>query len=216
MFKKVRKLAQTKIVGAVIFWAMRLYSATFRLKIENESEWLDYLKRGGRVLLCFWHQHLFIAVQLIPRYKKYQPGVMISKSLDGDIATRIVETAGAFSVRGSSSRDGSTALKEMISRIKNYRLAAHILDGPRGPAGIVKDGAIVIAHGADAVIVPACVRADRAWYMRSWDRFMIPKPFARVTVRFYPKIILSPLKDKDDFENQRKSLEKIMQPYLHF
>jgi lysophospholipid acyltransferase (LPLAT)-like uncharacterized protein len=216
MLKKVREIAQTKIVGAVLYWAIRLYSATFRLKIENEAEWLDYLKQGGRVLICFWHQHLFIAVGMLSRYKKYHPSVMVSKSLDGDIATRIVETAGGFSVRGSSSRGGRAALKEIISRINKYRLAGHILDGPQGPAGIIKDGVITMAHGADAAIVPLCVKANRAWYLQSWDRFMIPKPFARVTARFYFKIILPPIKAEGDFENQRKSLEKIMQPYLHF
>jgi len=215
MLKEVRKLAQTKIAGVVLYWAMRLYSAMFRLKIENESQWLDYLEQGGKVLLCLWHQHLFMAVWLLPRYKKYQLGVMVSKSLDGDIATRIIETAGSFSVRGSSSRGGGGALKEIISRMKQYRLAAHVLDGPRGPAGIVKDGAITIAHGADAAIVPFGMRADRAWYLKSWDRFMIPKPFAHVTIIFYPKIKLPPLKAEKDFEDQRKSLEKMMQPYLY-
>ncbi|OGP89359.1 MAG: hypothetical protein A2031_06985 [Deltaproteobacteria bacterium RBG_19FT_COMBO_43_11] len=215
MFKEVRKLAQTKIVGVVLYWAIRLYAVTFRMKIENESAWLDYLEQGGKALICFWHQHLFIAVWLLSRYKKYQPSVMISKSLDGDIATRIVETAGGFSVRGSSSRGGRAALKEIISRIKQYRLAGHIMDGPQGPAGIVKDGAISMAHGADAAIVPLCVKADLAWYLHSWDRFMIPKPFTRVTVYFYPKIILPSLKAEEDFEKQRKSLEKMMQPYLY-
>lgn len=215
MFKEVRKLAQTKIIGAVFYGVIRLYSVAFRIKIENESKWLDYLKQGGKVLICFWHQHLFIAVWLLSRYKKYHPSVMVSKSLDGDIATRIVEAAGGFSVRGSSSRGGRAALKEIISRIKQYRLAGHILDGPQGPAGIVKDGAISMAHGADAAIVPLCVKANRAWYLKSWDRFMIPKPFARVTVDFYPKIILPPLKNEEDFEKQRKSLEKMMQPILH-
>jgi lysophospholipid acyltransferase (LPLAT)-like uncharacterized protein len=216
MFKKLRQLARTKLAGTVLYWAIRLYAVMFRVKIINESNWLDYLEQGGKVLICLWHQHLFIAVWLLPRYKKYQPSIMISKSLDGDIATRIVETAGGFSVRGSSSRGGGTALKGMISRMKQYQLAAHVLDGPRGPAGIVKDGIITLAHGADAAIVPLCVRADRAWYMKSWDRFMIPKPFACVTVRFYPKIILPPLKTEEAFENQRESLEKMMQPHLHF
>ena len=74
---------------------------------------------------------------------------------------------------------------------------------------------IAIAHGADAVIVPAVVIADRAWYLRSWDRFMIPKPFARVTIKFFPKIELPPVMDKAEYENQRKKLGEIMRPYLH-
>jgi lysophospholipid acyltransferase (LPLAT)-like uncharacterized protein len=102
----------------------------------------------------------------------------------------------------------------MIHRLRDYRLAAHIIDGPRGPAGVVKLGAIAIAHGAGAVIVPGIITADRAWYLGSWDRFMIPKPFARVTVKYLPVIELPPVMDKAGLENQRKKLEVMMQPYL--
>jgi lysophospholipid acyltransferase (LPLAT)-like uncharacterized protein len=139
---------------------------------------------------------------------------MSSKSLDGQIAGGIAGRAGCYTVWGSSSNSASTALKGMIHRLSNHRLAAHVLDGPRGPAGVVKLGAIAIAHGADAVIVPAVVIADRAWYLHSWDKFMIPKPFSRVTVKFCPKIELPPAMDKTEYENQRKNLEVIMQPYL--
>ena len=101
----------------------------------------------------------------------------------------------------------------MINRLKQYRLVAYILDGPRGPVGVAKLGAI--AKEANAVIIPSVVIADRAWYLHSWDRFMIPKPFARVTIKFLPKIELPPVMDKAEYENQRKRLEMILQPYLH-
>ena len=143
-----------------------------------------------------------------------EPALMSSKSLDGQIAGGIARRAGFYTVWGSSSNSASAALKGMIYRLRDYRLAVHVLDGPRGPSGVVKLGAIAIAHGADAVIVPAVVIADRAWYLHSWDKFMIPKPFSRVTVKFCPKIELPPTMDKPEYENQRKNLEVIMQPYL--
>jgi len=216
MFKKLRKIATTRIFGIFLYWVIRFYSATFRLKIENEAQWLDEIEKGGSFLICLWHQHFFIAVRFFSKYRKYNPCVMISKSLDGDIGSRIVEAGGVCVARGSSSRGGGSALKEMIKMLKeNGRLGAHILDGPRGPVGVVKTGAIAMAHEANAAIIPASVHADRAWYMHSWDKFMIPKPFAKVTVRFYPKMILLPLKDKDDFENQRKNLENILRDHLY-
>ena len=139
---------------------------------------------------------------------------MSSKSLDGQIAAGVAKRAGCYTVWGSSSNSASAALREMIHRLRDYRLAAHLLDGPRGPAGVVKAGAIAIAHGAGAVIVPGVVIVDRAWYLHSWDRFMIPKPFARVTIKFFPKIELPPVMDKAEYENQRKRLEEIMRSYL--
>ena len=215
MFKKLRNVARTRFAGAILYWIVRLYCVTLRLKVENENEWSNYLEQGGKVLLCLWHQQLLLSILFFSKYKKYPPSVMTSRSLDGDVSTRIIEAGGVAAVRGSSSRGGIAALKEMIQRIKQYRLGAHILDGPRGPAGVAKLGAIAIAHGAGAVIVPTVIFADRAWYLHSWDRFMIPKPFARITIKFFPKIELPPVMDKAEYENQRKKLEIILQPYLH-
>jgi len=61
---------------------------------------------------------------------------------------------------------------------------AFIVDGPKGPSGIVKAGAIRLAHAADAVIVPFSVSAEKAWYFNSWDKFLLPKPFSKVFLRF--------------------------------
>jgi hypothetical protein len=209
MFKKLRKIAKTRTAGAFIYWIARLYCSTFRLKIENENEWFHYLEQGGKVLLCGWHQQFFVGIRFFKKYRKYEPALMSSKSLDGQIAGGIAGRAGFHTVWGSSSRSASAALKGMIYRLRDYRLAAHILDGPRGPAGVAKLGAIAIAHGAGAVIVPGVVIADRAWYLHSWDRFMIPKPFSRVTVKYLARIELP-----SEMENQRKKLEEMMLPYL--
>jgi hypothetical protein len=215
MFKELRKIAKTKPAGIIIYGIIRLYCATLRIKIENEEEWFNYLEQGGKVLLCGWHQQFFAGIRFAKRYRKYRPALMSSKSLDGQIAAGIAWWAGFYTVWGSSSRSAAAALKGMIRRLRDYRLAVHLLDGPQGPIGEVKPGAIAIAHGAKAVIIPSVVIADRAWYMGSWDRFMIPKPFARVTVKYLPKIELPRKMDKAEFENIRKKLEEMMRPYLH-
>ena len=214
MFKKLRKIAKTRLAGLILYGIISLYCATLRIKIENEEEWFNYLEQGGKVLLCSWHQQFFAGIRLIKKYRKYRPAIMSSKSLDGQVAAGIARWAGFYTVWGSSSRSAATALKGMISRLRDHRLAVHVLDGPRGPAGEVKPGAIAIAHSAKAVIIPSVIIADRAWYMGSWDRFMIPKPFSCVTVKYLPKIELPRKMDKAEYENQRKKLEDVMRPYL--
>ena len=214
MFKKLRRIATVKMGGSLIYYLIRIYSASLRLKVINEEEWIDYLERGGRALLCCWHQQFFIGMRLFSRYKKYTAYVMISKSTDGDIASRVAETANFFPVRGSSSKGGGAALKQMISRLKTGKLAIHLLDGPRGPAGIVKAGAIAIASGAEAAIVPVHVQADRAWHAHSWDKFMIPKPFAHVTVTFCPLMTVDRDPDVNQYEEYRQQLEDTLKPYL--
>lgn len=214
LLKDTRNLLTTKAAGKFIHFLAWFYSLTFRLKIENEASWLGEIQKGGRILLCVWHQQFFIGVKLFRRYRRYPSCVMISKSLDGEVASRVAEAAGVYPVRGSSSRDGGKAMKEMIDRIRRHGFGVQLLDGPRGPAGVVKAGAIAIAQAAEAALVPAHVVCDRAWHMRSWDRFMVPKPFARVTVTFHPLIRLDPLVHDEDFEKQRKALEDVLKPHL--
>jgi len=216
MSKKIKySIITSRPFLAFFYRFIRLYSATFRLSVENEDQWIDFLTRGGRVLLCVWHQQFAPAIRYFKKYSKYKPGLMISRSTDGAIIAGVANRTGWYTIRGSSSHGGRAALHEMIRKMKETGLAAHILDGPRGPAGIAKPGAIALANAADAVLVPFYASADRAWYFKSWDRFMLPKPFARVTLRFGDMIPCTNLNTREEFEQQRKALETIMRPSLH-
>jgi hypothetical protein len=213
LLKKYRYLLTAKIQGS-FYHIIRAYSWTFRLQIENEKPWLEYLQNGGRVLLCCWHQMFFAAIHHFKTYAAYKPALMISQSKDGDIVAGVAEKSGWHAIRGSSSRNGGRALKEMISHLKLSGLAAHIADGPRGPAGIIKAGVVSLARATGAVVVPVYATSDRAWYFNSWDRFMLPKPFARVNLRFGEMLDLTSGVGDKDFELQRVRLQKIMQPGL--
>jgi lysophospholipid acyltransferase (LPLAT)-like uncharacterized protein len=195
---------------AFLYLFIRLYSRTFRFRIENEAAWKEYHKRGGTVLLCAWHQHFFGAIRHFQSYRNYKPGLMISKSKDGHIIAEVARRSGWDPIRGSSSRGGLEATVKMIEKLKKDRLAGHIVDGPRGPAGEVKAGVIRISHAADAVIVPFYIQADNAWYFNSWDHFMLPKPFAKVILRFDEMIRFPATTDKELFESQRLQLQETM------
>jgi hypothetical protein len=210
----INRLLKARISTALLYHFIRAYSRTFRLHIENEQEWMNYHRQGGAVLLCAWHQQFFAAIRHFKTYHALSPSLMISKSKDGEIIAGVAQRSGWKVVRGSSSRDGRQALGAMSDNLKRFRLAAHILDGPRGPAGQVKPGAIQLAHAANAMIVPVYATADKAWYFKSWDRFMLPKPFARVTLHFGKMIDYNTLRRDMDFESQRLALEKTMLPGL--
>lgn len=213
MLKRFRYLMIGMIEGS-FYHMIRVYSRTFRLHIENEEPWLEYRRKGGRVLLCAWHQQFFAAIRHFQTYAPYRPALMISQSKDGDIIAGIAEKSGWHAVRGSSSRDGRRALKEMIGQLKLSGLGAHILDGPKGPAGVVKAGVISLARAAGAVVVPVYITSDRAWYFNSWDRFMLPKPFAKVILRFGEMLDLTSEDSDEDFEGHRSRLQTIMQHSL--
>jgi lysophospholipid acyltransferase (LPLAT)-like uncharacterized protein len=175
---------------------------------------MDYLENGESVLLCGWHQHFFSAIRHFQNYKVFNPSIMISQSSDGEIVAGVAERSGWRTVRGSSSRGGGEALKKMIVNLKESKLAGHIVDGPRGPSGKIKTGVIHLAHATDAVIVPVYAFAEKGWYFNSWDKFLLPKPFSKVLIRFGKAIKFDRVKDREIFEEQRKRLEEIMLPAL--
>lgn len=211
---RLERIFTTELFISFIYRFNRIYSGTFRLKIENEKAWLDHLEKGGSVLLCAWHQQFFSAIRHFQVYSKYSPGIMISRSKDGAIVAGVARRTGWRPIRGSSSRGGKAALKRMIRHLRATQLSGHIVDGPRGPAGVVKSGVIRMAQVSGAAIVPFYITADRYWIFNSWDRFLLPKPFSKVTLRFEDLIQIDRDVDSQGFDRQRKHLEEIMRPGL--
>jgi len=208
---KINEILSSKFSQWLLYKFIRIYSLTYRLEVENEAAWLeDYLHNNGSIILCVHHQQFFAAIRYFQRYKSYKPGLMISQSKDGEFIAGVANRTGWTTVRGSSSRCGQEALKGMIDHLAKHRLAGHIIDGPRGPVGVVKPGAIKLAHATNSVIVPFYTRADRAWYARSWDRFLLPKPLSKVVLRFGEKMVFKQTETSEAFEEQRKTLEDIM------
>jgi len=214
MFKRLKFIIYTRPFIVFIYYFIRVYSMTFRLKIENKDRWQNLREQGTAVLLCVWHQQFFSAISHFKTYSKFNPGLMISQSKDGDLISGVANRSGWHTLRGSSSRGGKKAMDAMIDHLKTYGFGAHILDGPTGPIGRVKAGIIKMALEADAVVVPLYTSAENAWFFNSWDRFMLPKPFSRVFITFGQEIRFGSSDQKDDFENQRLLLEKMMRPGL--
>lgn len=211
---KPKHLLTSELCVSILYRFIRAYSWTLRLHIENESDWLSHLRKGGSVLLCTWHQQFFSAIRHFQNYAGFNPSIMISRSNDGAIIAGVAERSGWHTVRDSSSKGGITALRDVTTRLRKSKLAAHIVDGPRGPAGKVKAGVIRLAHQTNSVIVPFYTAAENGWYFNSWDKFVLPRPFSKVHLRFGDMLTFSPTDDKAEFETQRHKLEEIMRPGL--
>jgi lysophospholipid acyltransferase (LPLAT)-like uncharacterized protein len=214
MFKRLKFIIYTRPFIAFAYYFIRVYSMTLRLKVENEDVWQALRKQGRTVLLCAWHQQFFAAIFHFKTYAKFNPGLMISQSRDGDLISGVANRSGWHTLRGSSTRGGKKAMGAMIDHLKTYGFGAHILDGPTGPIGRVKAGIIKMAREADAVVVPLYTSAEKAWFFNSWDRFMLPKPFSRVWITFGPQIRLDASGQQDSFEQQRLLIERTMRPGL--
>lgn len=213
-FKK--KIFKSKKFTKFLYHLVRTYSSSFRLRIENEKKWMDHIDSGGKIILCSWHQQFFPYIRYFKNYNKFNPCIMISQSKDGDVVADLAKYTGWYPARGSSSKGGRGALMEIIDRINNNSLAIHLIDGPTGPPGIVKNGAIKMAVETGAAIVPAYIETENDWHVSSWDRFIIPKPFSRVKIIYKDPIFFEKTDDINTLETYRQQLESCLKPELKY
>ena len=138
------------------------------------------------VIWLIWHNRLIVIPTFWRQWFTHRRGaVLISRSKDGGIIAGIVARMGGFPVRGSSSRGGATALVELARMIEENYDAYITPDGPRGPCYSVSPGAIWLSQKTGAPIMPVSIEVSSCWRLKSWDRFIIPKPFARVDVTLH-------------------------------
>jgi hypothetical protein len=136
----------------------------------------------GPTVFAFWHRALLVCSH---RFRDRGIAIMISPSFDGELIARTVKLLGFRPIRGSSSRGGATALKQMQLAYAAGHICAITADGPRGPVYVAKSGAALLANSVvEGGTWAGCFHAlpERRWELNSWDRFMIPKPFSRVVV----------------------------------
>lgn len=176
---------------------IRLLGMTLRYEDRAEPGVTPGYAIPGPVVFAFWHRSLLACAH---RFKNLDIAILISPSFDGELIARTVELLGFKAIRGSSSRGGAAGLRNMQLAYAAGHRCAFTADGPRGPVFVAKPGAAQLANsvgpravGLSAAPEPAgtwvgCFYAlpGRAWELKSWDRFLIPKPFSRVVLT-WPK-----------------------------
>lgn len=166
------------------YYLVRFYLSLLRIRVIGEEIALGSLADHERMIVAVWHQRIIPALAYVRKFQYFKPVVMISQSKDGELAARLAERLGLRPVRGSSSKGGVAALASILEALKTNLVAIHIVDGPRGPKGVVKPGLISMAQISGGVILPIIVSVEKAWVTGSWDRFLIPKPFSKVTIEW--------------------------------
>jgi len=138
---------------------------------------LDDARRGEPFIGVVWHEHL---IYLANVFRGTGFAILVSRSRDGEIGTRIAHRLGLRTVRGSSSRGGEEALGEIVDLARNGMSVAFIADGPRGPRREMKLGAVIAAKLSGRPIVPITCAMRRSVRLNSWDRMQVPLPFTRI------------------------------------
>ncbi len=169
-----RDAAPAGIVAGLTPGLLRVLARSWRFReVGPDGAAAPPRYRAGGALYALWHRQLLM---LMLRHRDEGIAVMISRSRDGDLASGVAARLGYRTPRGSSSRGGGEAMQEMVAEARAGSPLALTVDGPRGPAGRCKPGAVLIASRSGIPIVPAGAAPVRAWVARSWDRFVVPWP----------------------------------------
>jgi lysophospholipid acyltransferase (LPLAT)-like uncharacterized protein len=160
---------------------LRVLGSTWRVHREGAEDFDALLSRGESFVVVFWHGEI-VPVTWCHRGQPFWP--LISTHADGEVIARVVRALGLGTVRGSSSRGGAHALREMLRLLGEGKAVAVTPDGPRGPRHEFAPGALIAAWRAQRPVIAIRITASRAWRTRSWDRHLVPKPFADVTVHY--------------------------------
>ncbi len=164
---------------------IRLLTSTYRFERVIGADNIEaFIGTETICAPCYWHQHQIVGSTLIRSWirRGFNACFLVSGSVDGEVPERIARAWGAEVIRGSANQSGALALRDMQRMMKNGYSIVTTPDGPRGPKYEFKIGTVLMARVAGVPIVPIGCAADRAWYLKRWDDFMVPKPFARIVM----------------------------------
>jgi lysophospholipid acyltransferase (LPLAT)-like uncharacterized protein len=161
--------------------ALRMLASSWRYDLVHEQRWRPLYEARRPHVFLLWHE---VLLPLLWHHRHQGVALVVSDARDGQYLVDLATTLGYAAVRGSSSKNGARALLGAVRQLQAGRAVAFTPDGPRGPRRELKPGVVAAAQRGGAMIVPIHAEADRAWRLHSWDRFMIPKPLARIRITY--------------------------------
>jgi len=206
-----------KIEGRLARWLvafgfrlLQLWGRTLRYEIDDRAGIVgrpvteDYVG-------ALWHNRLLVFPLILRRFFPQRHGAaLISASRDGDLLADAVQRFGYDVVRGSSSRLGASAILQLTQVLASGRDVVITPDGPRGPAYELGPGIIFLAQKSGAPVLPINLEYSRCWRLGSWDRFIVPRPFAKVRVLINRPHRVGPTATPEEFEAERLALQNAM------
>ena len=201
----------TKVIERLGPLVMRLWIGSLRIRAFFEDPLADPASPDRRQSFIYpiWHETLLVPTYF---YRKDRGHVLVSNSRDGEYITRIIQRLGWQVIRGSSSRGGATAVRHLLETAEQTDrfFLAVTADGPRGPRRQLKKGVLYLASRTGMGIAPSFAACDRPWRARSWDRFMLPRPFSRARICVAAPIYLPAGISEADFSVYQERVQSEM------
>ena len=197
---------------------MFLLRSTYRYKKTIGSEIAERIiaDTGKAYVPCYWHQQHIVCGNLMRDWLQqgFRAGYIVSPSVDGEVPARIVRSWGGEVIRGSAANTGALVLRDAQEMMKRGVSIVATSDGPLGPAFEFKTGTVLMARIGGAPLVPVACAADRAWYMKTWDRFMVPKPFARIVIAVGEPLPVPRNASTDEMEAIRAQMQSALESLI--
>ena len=177
---------------------------TVRLTIVGDDNFKSVMNGGGKAIFTFWHGNM-----IIPMIRHIDEGVvvLVSEHGDGEIIANVLSSLGYGLVRGSTTRGGAKALKEMMKRFKKPGIIAITPDGPKGPYRELKIGAVHLSQRTGVPILPMSTYTNKPKFLSSWDKFLFVKPFVHGVLIYGKPISVERGLTEDQLEDKRLELE---------
>jgi lysophospholipid acyltransferase (LPLAT)-like uncharacterized protein len=200
-----------RILVAFGFRLLQVWSHTIRFEVCDRGNLLN-IPRSERLIGACWHNRLLLLPFAMARFVPQRRGTtaLISASSDGAWLAKLVQRFGFPVVRGSSSRKGAAAMLQLADVIESGGDIVITPDGPRGPVYRLGGGILLLAQKTGARVVPLNMEYSGCWRLPSWDRFILPRPFARVRLIFGPPHEVLPSTTEAEFERERERLHTAM------
>lgn len=191
------------IVPPLATGIIKFLALTMKMEVLHEDRVKSFWQENKRMILVFWHGRLL----MIP-FCYHGTGIktLISQHKDGELLARTMTLFGHESVRGSTTRGGSKAMREMVKAMKTHDIAL-TPDGPRGPKYKVQDGVIALSRITGVPIVPVTFSATKKKFFQSWDSFLLPYPFSKGVFMWGEPLYIT---KEDDMKKKKLELEKQM------
>jgi lysophospholipid acyltransferase (LPLAT)-like uncharacterized protein len=199
-----------RLLIRVGYLLLKIWARTLRFKIDDRAGVVGSPVREPYIW-SLWHNRVLLFPYIMRRFARNREGAaLISASRDGALLAEFVQHFGFEAVRGSSSRKGVGAMLQLADVVARGRNVAFTPDGPRGPVYELGAGIIFLAQKSGAPVIPVNFEYSGCWRLKSWDRFILPKPFSTVRVTFAPPHHVQATSTDDEFEVERLRLQNTM------
>jgi lysophospholipid acyltransferase (LPLAT)-like uncharacterized protein len=197
---------QIPLIAAAVYSVIRLLGPTLRYEVMGWQHAERVYASKKQIIWAFWHR---VIIPIVWWYRNHGVVIMNTTAFDGQWTRKVIEWLGFGTAQGSSSRGGLRGLAVMAKRLGEGVDCGFTIDGPRGPRYVAKPGPVILARKTGCPVMVFHIGVDRGiTFEKTWDHFLLPKPFARAVILFAPPIYVPPNANPEALEAKHAEMQR--------